>query len=402
MRKIMSVLSVMAVMAGCASAQKVGVELITAENVTDIGDLTEIAYDFKIHPLKSDSHIDRIGGIKSWDDGKVMLARNGNSNKVMRFDNYEYKGAVDGLGKPDEYYFIEDFSYDKANNSIYIENDTYLVTYDANTFQFKGRQEVNLRIQNILNLGDKMLYFGYLTDEMTAPRYREDKVIMPKESMIIVDRDERDLNKGTILYRESSYERQNLGYPELFFVNPKNYSTCLPGNVNRIVTFNDLKTVTDVYKFKLGSHEIPEKYLDIMKQEEISLEDYAEATRVLGSIDEIPSVSLTYNIMVENDVVSFRTAYNFRNEFPGSYSPYLYWVHSKKGTKVYKHLRIPGLNFDIDPTGANGVYQVAVIEDFDESSIDTSAMSPLAQKIIDELKKQTHNNPVILEFRFKK
>jgi len=398
----MSVLSVMAVMAGCASAQKVGVELITAENVTDIGDLTEIAYDFKIHPLKSDSHIDRIGGIKSWDDGKVMLARNGNSNKVMRFDNYEYKGAVDGLGKPDEYYFIEDFSYDKANNSIYIENDTYLVTYDANTFQFKGRQEVNLRIQNILNLGDKMLYFGYLTDEMTAPRYREDKVIMPKESMIIVDRDERDLNKGTILYRESSYERQNLGYPELFFVNPKNYSTCLPGNVNRIVTFNDLKTVTDVYKFKLGSHEIPEKYLDIMKQEEISLEDYAEATRVLGSIDEIPSVSLTYNIMVENDVVSFRTAYNFRNEFPGSYSPYLYWVHSKKGTKVYKHLRIPGLNFDIDPTGANGVYQVAVIEDFDESSIDTSAMSPLAQKIIDELKKQTHNNPVILEFRFKK
>lgn len=402
MRKIMSVLSVMAVMAGCASAQKVGVELITAENVTDIGDLTEIAYDFKIHPLKSDSHIDRIGGIKSWDDGKVMLARNGNSNKVMRFDNYEYKGAVDGLGKPDEYYFIEDFSYDKANNSIYIENDTYLVTYDANTFQFKGRQEVNLRIQNILNLGDKMLYFGYLTDEMTAPRYREDKVIMPKESMIIVDRDERDLNKGTILYRESSYERQNLGYPELFFVNPKNYSTCLPGNVNRIVTFNDLKTVTDVYKFKLGSHEIPEKYLDIMKQEEISLEDYAEATRVLGSIDEIPSVSLTYNIMVENDVVSFRTAYNFRNEFPGSYSPYLYWVHSKKGTKVYKHLRIPGLNFDIDPTGANGVYQVAVIEDFDESSINTSAMSPLAQKIIDELKKQTHNNPVILEFRFKK
>jgi len=402
MRKIMSVLSVMAVMAGSVSAQNDGVEVITAKDVTEIGDLTEIAYDFKIHPLKSNRHIDRIGGIKSWDDGKVMLARNGSSDKVMRFDNYEYTGAVDGLGKPDQYYFIEDFSYDKANNCIYIENDQYLVTYDAKTFQFKGRQEVNLRIQNILNLGDKMLYFGYLTDEMEAPRYREDKVYMPKESMIIVDRDERDLNKGTILYRESNYERNHMGYPELFFVNPKNYSTCLPGNVNRIVTFNDLKTVTDVYKFKLGSHEIPQKYLDIMRQDEISIEDFATASNVLGTLGEQPSVSLTYNIMVENGVVSFRTSYNYRNEFPGSYSSYLYWVHKKEGTKVYKHLRIPGLKFDIDPTGANGVYQVAVIDNFDESSIDKDVpMSPLGQKIIDEIKKQTHNNPVILEFRFK-
>lgn len=402
MRKFMSVLSFMTVMAGMVSAQNVGVEYITAKNVTEIGDLTEIAYDFKIHPLKSKSHIDRIGGIKSWDDGKVMLARNGNSNKVMRFDNYEYTGAVDGMGKPDEYTFIEDFSYDKVNNCIYIENGSDLVTYDAKTFKFIGRQPVNLRIQNILNLGDKMLYFGYLSDEIDAPRYRDDKVFIPKESMIIVDRDERDLTKGTILYRESNYERNHMGYPELFFVNPKNYSTCLPGNVNRIVTFNDLKTVTDVYKFKLGNHEIPQKYLDIINQEEIPIEDYANAINVLGSIGEQPSVGLTYNIMVENGVVSFRTSYNFKNEFPGSYSQYLYWVHSNKGTKVYKHLRIPGLKMDIDPTGANGVYQVAVIENFDDVYIDKDVpMSPLAQKIIDEFKKQTHDNPVVLEFRFK-
>ena len=402
MRKILSVLSVMAVMAGnFASAQKDGVEVITPDDIDEVGDLTEIAFDFKIHPLKSNRRIDGIGGIKSWDDGKVMLARNDRSDKVMRFDNYEYTGAVDGLGMPDQYYFIEDFSYDKANNCIYIENDTYLVTYDANTFQFKGRQEVNLRIQNILNLGDKMLYFGYLTDEYNAPRYRDDKVYVPKESMIIVDRDERDLNKGTILYRESSYERQHMGYPELFFVNPKNYSTCLPGNVNRIVTFNDLKKVTDVYKFKLGNREIPQKYVNILSQEGIDVEEFATASAALAAIGEAPTVSLTYNIMVDNGTVSFRTAYNNRGEF-GEYSPYLYWVHNNKGTKVYKHLRIPGLRLDIDPTGANGNYQIAVIENYGDGSIDESVpMSPLAKQIIDELKKQSHNNPVILEFRFK-
>jgi hypothetical protein len=160
--------------------------------------------------------------------------------------------------------------------------------------------------------------------------------------------------------------------------------------------------VTDVYKFKLGNHDIPQKYLDIVNQDEMDIEEYAKAINVLESIGGQPSVSLTYNIMVENGVVSFRTSYNFKNEYPGSYSQYLYWVHDNKGTKVYKHLRIPGLKFDIDPTGANGVYQVAVIDNFDESMIDKDVpMSPLGQKIVDEMKKQTHNNPVILEFRFK-
>ena len=225
MRKSFFALPVMAVlMAGNVSAQSPGVEVITADDITEIGNLTEIAYDFKIHPLTADTRIDAIGGIKSWDGGKVMLARNGSSNKIMRFDDYKLTGEVDGLRRG-EYYMIEDFSYDKANNSIYIENDSNLVTYDATTFRYKGKQSVNMMIQNILNLGDKMLYFGYLTDEYYAPRYQNDKVRMPKESMILVDRDERNLKKGVILYRESSFERQNLGYPELFFVNPKNRST---------------------------------------------------------------------------------------------------------------------------------------------------------------------------------
>ena len=192
MRKSFFALPVMAVlMAGNVSAQSPGVEVITADDITEIGNLTEIAYDFKIHPLTADTRIDAIGGIKSWDGGKVMLARNGSSNKIMRFDDYKLTGEVDGLRRG-EYYMIEDFSYDKANNSIYIENDSNLVTYDATTFRYKGKQSVNMMIQNILNLGDKMLYFGYLTDEYYAPRYQNDKVRMPKESDAAQIRDPAD------------------------------------------------------------------------------------------------------------------------------------------------------------------------------------------------------------------
>lgn len=394
----LSILSVMAVMAGCESGASLeGVEEITASDIDEEADLTEIAYDFRIHPLKADGPLDGIGGVKSW--GDVMLARTSDDRKILRFDNYNLTSVLNRLGHgPGEYYFIEDFSYDAFNNAIYIENDSNLVTYDATTLEFKGKQPVNIMIQNILNLGDQMLYFGYYLDEYNKGMVGN-KYYMPKESMILVDRDERDLKKGVVLYRESSIQRSFMGYPELFYVNPKNRSTCLTGFVNRIVTFDDEK-VTDVYRFKLGTDPIPTKVMDLFERDEIEIDELTAIYRTLSTaLSKGPSINNTFNIMVDGKTVSFRCTYS------GSFGPssrFLYFVHDDNGTKVYKHLRIPGLKQDIDPTGANGNHQIAIIENLGDATIDTNAeMSPLAQQIIDELKKQNDDNPVMLEFRFK-
>ena len=57
---------------------------------------------------------------------------------------------------------------------------------------------------------------------------------------------------------------------------------------------------------------------------------------------------------------------------------------------------------DVDPTGANGNHQIAIIENLGDLAIDDSQpMSPLAEQILEELKKQNDDNPVLLEFRFK-
>lgn len=396
MKKFMSVLSVMAVMAGSLSAQNVEVESITEDKITEEADLTQIAYDFKIHPLKANGKIDGIGGIKSW--GDVMLARNSNSSKILRFDNYRLTGVVDKLGiGENDYYFIEDFSYDAVNNAIYIENDSNLVTFDAKTFEFRCKQPVNLMIQNILNLGDKMLYYGYYKDEYERQRI-EDKVYLPKEKMILVDRDERDLKKGTVLYMESGLQRSLLGYPELFFVNPKNRSTCLTGFVNTIVTFDDEK-VTDVYRFKLGDADVPASIDKIFEKEEFTPDEVSRALSIVSNqMSSAPTSTNTYNIMVDGKTVSFRVTY--RGEL-GTPSRYLYFVHDDKGTKVYKHLRIPGIKQDIDPTGCNGNHQIAIIENVKNVIDEDADMSPLAKQIIDELKKQDNGNPVLIEFRFK-
>ena len=397
----LSLLLVLAVMVGCnLSSGNKNFDVITASDIDEEADLTEIAFDFKIHPLKSDAPLDGIGGVKSW--GDVMLARTNDDRKILRFDNYKLTGVLDRLGRgPGEYTYIEDFSYDAYDKVLYIENDSNLVTYDANTMEFIRKQPVNISIQNILNLDDKMLYFGVLMDDYHKETIGS-KLFLPKESMILVDRDEYDITKGTVLYEEGYLARMLISYPELFYVNPKNRSTCLPGDVYRIVTFyND--SVSDVYRFRLGTADFPERLFEAMQKEEFEMDDIQSISKELSAIRRnSPYIGTVFNIMVDDKTVSFRMTYE-GNGMLGSYSKYLYFVHHiDKGTKVYKHLRIPGLAMDVDPTGANGNHQIAIIENLGNAAIDESVpMSPLAQQIIDELKKQNDDNPVMLEFRFK-
>ena len=84
----LTVLSIVAVLTGCQSGSlgKDGYETITPFDIEEEADLTKIAYDFRIHPLKSADPMDGIGGIKCWDD--VWLARTNDSRKILRFDNY--------------------------------------------------------------------------------------------------------------------------------------------------------------------------------------------------------------------------------------------------------------------------------------------------------------------------
>ena len=394
----LSALSVLAVLAGCSSGGDY--DMITASDIQEEGDLTKIAYDFKIHPLKSADPLDGIGGVKSW--GDVMLARTSDDKKILRFDNYQLTAVLDRLGRgPGEYYFIEDFSYDEANNCIYIENDSNLVTYDATTMEFKGKQGVNISIQNCLNLGDQMLFFGTYLDERNRSVSDENIVPLAKVSMILVDRDERDLKKGVVLYREGRLRRMLLGYPELFYVNPKNRSTCFTGYVNTIVTFDDEKA-TPIYSFKLGSDPVDEEADNLLDIEEANIEELNGILQKIAQAYTGPRIGNVFNIMVDEGTISFRVTYSWPDMSIGMPSDYLYFVRHDNKTKVYKHLRIPGLSMDVNPTGANGNHQIAIIENLGELAIDESVpLSPLAEQIVAELKKQNDDNPVMLEFRFK-
>lgn len=404
MRKVFNsllALSALAVM-GCSGSTSLSpgeIDVLTDSDIYDEGDLTEIACDFVVKPLKSNEPLDGIGGIKFW--GNKAFARSNDNRKLLCFDNYNLYAVLNKLGRgPGEYIYLSDFSYDAKEDLIYVGNDSLICIYDAKTMGFIRKQFVSYDIQNLLNVGDKMLYYGLDIDESRKQQTLEN--YNPTASVILTDRGEWDIkNNSTVLNQHSYYHRSIFGFPQLFYVNPQNMSFCLPGYVNRIVTFNNDST-TDVYRFMLASNDnqVLEKYMKEESFEKVPTEDFNND--YLGLLLNGPYLDNIYNIIVDKGTISFRLNYYPKGLIGEEGVNLLYWVHNETGTKAYKSLRIPGLAMDIEPTGCHDNRNVAIIENLGEDAIDeTAKMSPLAQQIIDELKKQNDDNPVLLEFRFK-
>lgn len=394
-------LSALAVM-GCSGSTSLSpgeIDVLTDSQIYDEGDLTEIACDFVVKPLKSNEPMDGIGGIKFW--GDKAFARSNDNVKLLCFDNYNLYAVLNKKGRgPGEYIYLSDFSYDSKDNLIYVGNDSLICVYDANTMNFIRKQFVSFDIQNLLNVGDKMLYYGLKIDE--SRKMSDQDGYNATESVILADRGEWDLeNRSTVLNQHSYYHRTIFGFPQLFYVNPQNMSFCLPGYVNRIVTFDNDST-TDVYRFMLASNDnkMLSKYMKEESIEDVNLEDITKDYTEL--LLNGPFLENIYNIIVDKGTVSFRLNYYPKGLLGEEGFTYLYWVHNESGTKAYKSLRIPGLAMDIEPTGCHDNRNVAIIENLGDDAIDENAkMSPLAKQIIDELKKQNDDNPVLIEFRFK-
>ena len=403
MRKIFHSLLALPVLAviGCSGSSSVsfkGVDVVDDSDIYDEGDLTQIACDFVVKPLIADEPIDGIGGIKFF--GDKALARSNDNQKLLCFDNYRLYAVLNKLGRgPGEYIYLSDFTYDAAEDLLYIGNDSLICVYDAKTMDFIRKQFVTFDIQNLLNVGDKMLYYGFDIDE--SRKRQAQNGYNPTESVILTDRAQWDIqNNSTVLNQHSYYYRVMFGFPQLFYVNPKNMSFCLPGYVSRIVTFNK-DSISDVYRYRLASYDnkILNKYADTEFTANVSTEELTQDYTAL--VINGPFLENTYNIIVDDGTISFRLDY-YPKGLLGDEFQQLYWVHNNEGTKVYKKLHIPGLKQSVAPTGCHDNRNVAIIENLGPDAIDENeTMSPLAQQIVDLLKKQNDDNPVLIEFRFK-
>lgn len=382
-------ISALVLLAGCqrTATTPTEVEVVNLTDVIEVGDLTEIATDFVVVPLKYDGPIDAIEGIKFFDN--KAFGRNKDSRKIYCFNDYELYAILDRLGRgPGEYTYISDFTYNMKTNTLYIPNDTVIWCYDATTMDYIGKREVNFDIQNMQVFGDKVLYNGIPGFEKTRMNY----------SVILADIEQNDLSDAVVLSRHHLLHEYIYGSPQVFYINPMNRSYSRTGFVNSIVTFDD-DSITTIYNFRFGDIDVPKSYIAT---------DYSQYENDITSfiinwyseMSDIPAPCEIFNIIVDGKTISFR--YDYYPEGTGGRTDELYWVKNKKGTNVYHKLRVPGITLDIEPIGCHDNRNVAILDNYREDCIDDSTeMSPLGKQIIEAMKSQNDDNPVLIEFRFK-
>lgn len=314
-------ISALVLLAGCqrTATTPTEVEVVNLTDVIEVGDLTEIATDFVVVPLKYDGPIDAIEGIKFFDN--KAFGRNKDSRKIYCFDDYELYAILDRLGRgPGEYTYISDFTYNMKTNTLYIPNDTVIWCYDATTMDYIGKREVNFDIQNMQVFGDKVLYNGIPGFEKTRMNY----------SVILADIEQNDLSDAVVLSRHHLLHEYIYGSPQVFYINPMNRSYSRTGFVNSIVTFDD-DSITTIYNFRFGDIDVPKSYIAT---------DYSQYENDITSfiinwyseMSDIPAPCEIFNIIVDGKTISFR--YDYYPEGTGGRTDELYWVKNKKGTNI--------------------------------------------------------------------
>lgn len=133
-------ISALVVFTGCKQTTSNEIEVVNLEDVIEVGDLTQIATDFVVVPLKSDGPIDGFQRIKCI--GSKTFGWNNDGKKIYCFDNYELYAILNRLGRgPGEYTKISDFAYNEKKNILYISNDSIILCYDATTMDYIGKEK---------------------------------------------------------------------------------------------------------------------------------------------------------------------------------------------------------------------------------------------------------------------
>lgn len=375
------------VFTGCKQTTSNEVEVVNLADVIEVGDLTQIATDFVVVPLKSDSPIDGFQRIKCI--GSKTFGWNNDGKKIYCFDNYELYAIINRLGRgPGEYTKISDFAYNEKKNILYISNDSIILCYDATTMDYIGKRKVNIFIHSMQVFGDKVIY-------ECSPNFLNDKMY---SYVILADDRQDDLSNATLLSRNHFLHESIYGGPQVSCINKMNRSYSKTDYVNSIVTFDD-DSITTIYNFRLGDIDIPKSYID----PDYSQYENDQLSFILNWFNyfaDSPRPGNISNTIVDGKTISF--CYNYYRD-NSSYSPdHLYWVHNKNKTKVYHSLHIPGIPINIEPIGCHDNRNVAILDNYGNDCIDDSTeMSPLGIQIIEAMKAQNDDNPVLIEFRFK-
>ena len=387
---------------GCKETVDDSVFLVDASKAVE-ANFSEVATDFRIIRLKSDAPLDtrmQYFFYDKWILGLSPIEGIGHP-RVNLFDkDGNLVSVLNRVGRgPGEYIGINEIiSLDEEKGILYVlanmDAGMPILKYSIPDFSYLGKVELGdgYEIRDIGPL-DSGRFLALLNHGGNGP----DHYSGVARTVLF---DINNLNDTVVLYTDTWNRHNNLFESFAYETNRHNPLFRTTGYVNTIYILEDRK-LTPAFKFTFGDNGVPKKIYD-------DFEKNPDSEEMVSSIDggimnyvldnngcHIP---YTYYALRNGELISF--LYMTSNIANGLDFNTFFYLNDGSKSVSYSNLRIPGLTVDASVSSVDGNMYVWEIPNSDDLIDKSVPMSPLAREIVDSLKAQNDDNPVLLEYRF--
>lgn len=362
------------VIAACSNTPKVPTiknDILEVEEVW----LDDIATDIDIQPIVCDYPLETFLIICGSDSVFVALDENVQTLYYVVDNHVVSKLKTIGRG-PREYRNITGIAYSAVDKTLYAYSPDRksIYCYKMPGFEFAGKRDLKQDVNAMILLDDKnLLLTGYDYDSCAnSGIYRYNLESGAAERII-----------------EANYISKTYTSASSFCKKSGNVFFAMPGSGNTIYKYDG--TVPQPYaRIDFGRFNFDNDLFSIDGNKVEDLIKYARYT------NEKDFAIGGYYLDVNDSTIT----YWHRPRIGKKYCSY-YTVCKGKESRNYS-ISIAGLNYKLFPMMIeNGVYTTIIDGDWESKIKPGEPLSPLAQRIVEAMKKQNDYNPVLVRFRLK-
>lgn len=366
------VASALLVTVGCKDNDDSGIFSLNGADARDML-FEDVADVVSVIPLNSEQPIE-LGSVYVF--GKELFITDEAREKLWYFKNNELISVLDAHGRGHgEYTNLFNISYHPQTHTLYVKSpdENNLIKYKVPSMRFDG----------------KIPYDGYVRNFVCTSQDRFLATIRNngQASLSVMDSCMNPIR--TIM--ELSYMEEDCGLLNYYKDNKVVATLC--DYDNRICFVDSMGTLNELFRFRF-SDGIPKNVCDVGSDESKIIDYSLYQTRnhfFYGAV--LP--------LITDDDLSF---WYCNNNGPEGDDSWL-WLYHKRGDEVIqaKNLTIPGLNLIIQPddySPENGYY--TIIQGPEDLILDPlTDPSPLASRILDAVRTQNDDNPIVISWKLK-
>lgn len=402
MKVFVCVFAVAAILSGCGNKIKNDIIMVNPDQAIEVN-LTDVATDIRIIRLKSNEPLDNGMRYQFYDNWILAYAPNSGgigASRLYLFDNTgNLISTLERVGRgPGEYMGIKRIAcLDEANDLLYLwvnySDGMGVLKYHIPDMTFAGISEFgnDIHIDDMGELGNGRV--------LALVHYPYESYYTFSGQARTVLYDINHLKDSVVLNTTNWAYHNNLFEDFASQTNKDNPIISLSGYIGSVcrIEGDSLRTVL---RFTFAGNGVPKKMYDEAdsKGMDENVSDIAEEimSYALWGTDGC-CLPYVWNAAQNGNITSFSYIYsqNSGNTFTN-----LYYLNDGKKGVSYRGLNVPGLNLDCSFSSMNGTSLVGEITNSQDLIDNSAAMSDLGRAIVDSLKLQNDDNPILLQFRF--